>query len=51
MPYNLLGKETILVKVLYPGRTEWKKIAAKKYKKEMELDIPLLKGCALLSLE
>jgi len=51
LPYNLLGKETILVKVLYPGRTEWKKIAAKKYKKEMELDIPLLKGCALLSLE
>ncbi len=51
LPYNLLGKETILVKVLYPGRSEWKKIAAKKYKEEMELDISLLKGCALISLE
>jgi hypothetical protein len=51
LPYNLLDKETILAKVLYPGRMEWKKIAAKKYKEEMEIDISLLKGCALLSLE
>jgi hypothetical protein len=51
LPYDLLHKEKIQLKLLYPGMKEWKKLAVKKYTEEIELEIPLLKGCALLSME
>jgi len=51
LPYTLLGKRKILMKVLYPGENRWEKMATKKYQEEMELVIPLYKGCALLIME
>lgn len=51
LPYDLLAKKKILVKILYPGENKWKKISIENYEEEMELIVPLQRDCAMLSLE
>ena len=51
LPYQLLKKDKLLIKVLYPGETNWKKIAERKFSAEINLPVRLKRGCALVSLE
>ncbi len=51
LPYQILKKDKLLIKVLYPGERSWKKIAVQKFANEMNLPMQLKRGCALISLE
>ena len=51
LPYQLLKKDKLLIKVLYPGETNWAKIGKYKFATEINLPVKLKRGCALISLE
>ena len=46
---NSLVKESLTVKVLYPGDNSWSTLETVKPSGEMRLTVPLKRGCALLS--
>lgn len=51
LPNDLFKKDKVVVKVLYPGESKWKKITITKWKAEIKLPVTLKRGCALVSLE
>ena len=51
IPYSILGKQEFNVKLLYPGEKTWEEMGTKKYAEKIRLNIPLQRGCALISIE
>jgi hypothetical protein len=51
LPYQLLKKDKLRIKVLYPGESKWKNIGEQKFATEISLPVRLKRGCALISLE
>jgi len=49
LPFELLGKEKLEIKVLYPGEKSWKRLAPQQYAQTIKIPVALKRGCALIS--
>jgi hypothetical protein len=50
LPPSELGKKSVQISVLYPGETKWRSIKKTTYAKTVKLNVPLKRGCALISI-
>ncbi|SEO32937.1 hypothetical protein SAMN05192574_10790 [Mucilaginibacter gossypiicola] len=50
LPFAELNKKKLQIKVLYPGETKWKPLKNTAYTKTLELNVPMKRGCALISI-
>lgn len=48
LPYNTLGKDKLEIKILHPGDKKWKVLKTTRFAKELKINVPMERGCALI---
>jgi len=50
LPYSALRKKDLEIRVLHPGEKNWRVLKKVKFTKIIKTEIPLERGCALISI-
>ena len=51
LPYSALKKESLQIKILHPGEKNWEILKTVKFAKTIRLDVPIKRGCAMVSID